>query len=56
MNQVKLFAVCLSATMRESKQSDWNITNEVVNRSVAWQGLARGLRKLPNLSADRPDR
>ena len=52
MNQVKLFAVYFSATMRESKQSDWNITNEVVNRSVAWQGLARGLRKLPNLSAD----
>jgi hypothetical protein len=56
MNQVKLFAICLSATMREGKQSDWNLTNEVVSRSVAWQRLARGFRKLANLSADRPYR
>ena len=55
MNQVKLFAVYLSAMMRESEQSDWNITNDVVDRSVARLELTRSLRKLPSLSPYRPD-
>jgi len=52
VNQVKFFAVRLSSTVGEGKQSNWEFTDEIVNEPVARWGLTDCLRKLPNLSPD----
>jgi hypothetical protein len=52
VNQVELFAVRLSATMGEGKQSNWDFPNEIVNEPVARWRLNDCLRKMPNLPPD----
>jgi hypothetical protein len=56
MNQIKAFALCFAAAMRESEKSRWDLTNEVINSAVVWHRLARRLGKMSNLSTDGSDR
>ena len=42
--------------MRESEQSDWELTDEAIDGAVVWERLARCRGKLSNLQAKGTDR
>jgi hypothetical protein len=56
VNEIEAFAICLAAVVSESEQRVGDLTDEVIDGSVAWKGLARSLRKLSNLPTDGSDR